>query len=52
MLKTTAAFRGDGPEAKEERGETDDYKAPDQEHVPIPMNESVQERAAFACSLD
>lgn len=32
------AFRGDNPEAEEERGETDNHKAPDQEHFPIPMN--------------
>ena len=44
------AFRGDGPEAEEERGETDDYKAPDHEHLPIPMNGSVQERGAVAGS--
>ena len=46
-----AAFRGDGPEAEDERGETDDDKAPDQEHVPIRMIEFVQERGAVACSL-
>ena len=46
------AFRGDGPEAEEERGETDDHKAPDNEHLPIPMNGSVQERGAVACSPD
>ena len=46
------AFRRDGPEAKEERGETDDYEAPDHEHVPIPMIEFVQERGALACLLD
>ena len=48
-----AAFRQDGPEAEEERGEHDDHKAPDPEHLPVfPMNGSVQERGAVAGSPD
>jgi hypothetical protein len=46
------AFRGDGPEAEEERGEAEDHKTQDRDRRPIELTGTVWGLNALAVTFD